>query len=186
MAAGTFCCFGIWHCVDYRFTAFAPNMLWLFVGITLAGLVGIIYDSKCLSADITKPEDRAKVFRLLGGGFWPGILHRPENAESRRNAPCAFFPPRHSILTLLWSCLLKLIPESRGLLLADPIGRVQGLFTNAALPFERDGNVLATSVYRRSGRYGHCRFKDESTIGLTLAFGLIRPWCRGLDWTRGK
>jgi MFS transporter, DHA1 family, tetracycline resistance protein len=53
--------------VDYLLTAFAPTMLWLFVGRTLAGLCGASYTTaNAYLADITKPEERAKVFGYMG------------------------------------------------------------------------------------------------------------------------
>lgn len=64
--------------VDYVLTAFAPNMLWLFVGRTLAGLCGASYTTaNAYLADITKPEDRAKVFGYMGAAFGLGFIIGP-------------------------------------------------------------------------------------------------------------
>lgn len=64
--------------VDYLLTAYAPNMWWLFVGRTFAGLCGASYTTaNAYLADITKPEDRAKAFGLMGAAFGLGFIIGP-------------------------------------------------------------------------------------------------------------
>jgi DHA1 family tetracycline resistance protein-like MFS transporter len=64
--------------VDYLLTAFAPNMWWLFIGRTFAGLRGASYTTaNAYLADITKPEERAKAFGLMGAAFGLGFIIGP-------------------------------------------------------------------------------------------------------------
>ena len=70
--------------VDYLLTAFAPNMLWLFVGRTLRRPVRrVLHDSQCLSRRHYKTGRPRQGLWIYGGGFWPGLYHRPGN---RRNS----------------------------------------------------------------------------------------------------
>ena len=64
--------------LDYLLTAFAPNMLWLLLGRTFAGLCGASYTTaNAYLADITKPEERAKVFGYMGAAFGLGFIIGP-------------------------------------------------------------------------------------------------------------
>ena len=64
--------------VDYLLTAFAPNLVWLFVGRVFAGLCGASYTTaNAFLADITAPEDRAKVFGMMGAAFGLGFVIGP-------------------------------------------------------------------------------------------------------------
>ena len=64
--------------VDYLFTAFAPNMWWLFIGRTFAGLCGASYTTaNAYLSDITKPEERAGAFGLMGAAFGLGFIIGP-------------------------------------------------------------------------------------------------------------
>ncbi len=64
--------------VDYLLTAFAPTMIWLFVGRIVAGLCGASYTTaNAYLADITTPENRAKAFGLMGAAFGLGFIIGP-------------------------------------------------------------------------------------------------------------
>ena len=64
--------------VDYILTGFAPTIIWLFVGRTFAGICGASYTTaNAFLADITKPEDRARVFGLMGAAFGLGFVIGP-------------------------------------------------------------------------------------------------------------
>ncbi len=56
--------------VDFLFTALAPTLFLLFVGRVAAGICGASYTiANAYLADITKPEERARVFGLMGAAF---------------------------------------------------------------------------------------------------------------------
>ena len=63
---------------DYLITAIAPSIGWLFVGRTLAGICGASYViANAFIADITKPEERAKAFGIMGAAFGLGFVIGP-------------------------------------------------------------------------------------------------------------
>ncbi len=64
--------------VDYLLTAFAPTLLWLFIGRLFAGLCGASYTTaNAYLADITLPEDRAKAFGYIGAAVGLGFIIGP-------------------------------------------------------------------------------------------------------------
>ena len=64
--------------IDYLIHAFAPTILWLFVGRVLAGISGASYTvANAYMADISSAEDRAKNFGLLGAAFGLGFIIGP-------------------------------------------------------------------------------------------------------------
>ena len=64
--------------VDYQLLAFAPNITWLFVGRLIAGVTGASFTTaSAYIADITKPEDRAKNFGMVGAAFGLGFIIGP-------------------------------------------------------------------------------------------------------------
>jgi len=64
--------------VDFLFTALAPTLFLLFVGRVAAGICGASYTiANAYLADITKPEERARVFGLMGAAFGLGFVIGP-------------------------------------------------------------------------------------------------------------
>lgn len=64
--------------IDYLLMAFAPNLFWLFVGRTFAGVCGASYViANAYIADVTKPEDRAQAFGKIGAAFGLGFVIGP-------------------------------------------------------------------------------------------------------------
>ena len=64
--------------VDFLVTALAPNLFWLFVGRTFAGLCGGSYViANAYIADVTPPEGRAKAFGFMGAAFGLGFVIGP-------------------------------------------------------------------------------------------------------------
>ncbi|MEM7750831.1 MAG: TCR/Tet family MFS transporter, partial [Pseudomonadota bacterium] len=64
--------------VDYVIMALAPSLLVLFVGRIIAGIAAATYSTcNAYVADVSKPEDRAKNFGLLGAGFGLGFVIGP-------------------------------------------------------------------------------------------------------------
>jgi DHA1 family tetracycline resistance protein-like MFS transporter len=64
--------------VDYLLMAFAPSLVWLFIGRAVAGMAGAIYGpANAFIADITPPEKRARNFGLIGAAFGAGFILGP-------------------------------------------------------------------------------------------------------------
>src|SRR5258706_2289994 len=64
--------------VDYMFLAFAPTIGWLFVGRTIAGIMGASFSSaNAYIADISTPENRSQNFGLMGAAFGLGFIIGP-------------------------------------------------------------------------------------------------------------
>ena len=64
--------------LDYLFLAFAPSMIWLFVGRIIAGITGAsITTASAYIADISTNENRAKNFGMIGAAFGLGFIIGP-------------------------------------------------------------------------------------------------------------
>ena len=64
--------------VDYVIMGFAPTLGWLFAGRLLAGVMGAsITTAHAYIADVSKPEDRARNFGLVGAAFGCGFIFGP-------------------------------------------------------------------------------------------------------------
>lgn len=64
--------------VDFMFMAFAPSLMWLFVGRVLNGLTAASFSTaNAYVADVTTPEKRAKTFGWMGSAFSFGFLVGP-------------------------------------------------------------------------------------------------------------
>lgn len=181
--------------VDYLIMAFAPTMLWLFVGRTIAGLCGASYViANAYLADITAPEDRAKVFGYMGAAFGLGFVIGPAVGgllgEFGSRVPF-FAAAAFSLLNFVVGYLAipeTLAPENRrpfSWTRANPIGTLvvfrqyRSVIPLAATTFLY---FLATSVYPAIWAFwGIAAFGwSEATIGLTLAaFGLITAVVQG-------
>lgn len=64
--------------LDYLIIAFAPTIVWLFVGRILAGICGATFTTgAAYIADISEPEKRAQNFGLIGAAFGLGFIIGP-------------------------------------------------------------------------------------------------------------
>ena len=64
--------------LDYALMAWAPTLVWLFVGRVVAGIAGAIFGpASSVIADVTPPEKRAAAFGLLGAAFGVGFIVGP-------------------------------------------------------------------------------------------------------------
>jgi DHA1 family tetracycline resistance protein-like MFS transporter len=64
--------------VDYGLMAAAPTIGWLFLGRLIAGIAGASYGpANAVLADVTAPEERARVFGLMGAAFGGGFIVGP-------------------------------------------------------------------------------------------------------------
>jgi len=64
--------------LDYLLMAAAPTLAWLFLGRVIAGIAGATFGpAGAVIADVTPPEDRARVYGLLGAAFGLGFIVGP-------------------------------------------------------------------------------------------------------------
>lgn len=64
--------------VDYAAMAFAPDIIWLFIGRAIAGGLGAVFaPAQAIMADITPRAERARAFGLLGAAFGIGFIIGP-------------------------------------------------------------------------------------------------------------
>jgi DHA1 family tetracycline resistance protein-like MFS transporter len=64
--------------VDFLFMAFAPSLMWLFVGRLVSGATsGVFSTANAYVADVTPPEKRARAFGWMGSAFTVGFLAGP-------------------------------------------------------------------------------------------------------------
>jgi len=64
--------------LDYILHAYAPSIVWLFIGRLLAGVMGAsITTATAYIADISTPEKRAQNFGLIGAAFGLGFIIGP-------------------------------------------------------------------------------------------------------------
>lgn len=64
--------------LDYLLLAFAPTIMWLFVGRILAGITGAsLTTASAYIADVSTPENRAKNFGMIGAAFGLGFIIGP-------------------------------------------------------------------------------------------------------------
>mgnify|MGYP001389511629 CR=1 FL=1 len=181
--------------VDYLLTAFAPTMLWLFGGRIFAGICGASYTTaNAFLADITKPEDRAKVFGMMGAAFGLGFIIGPAIGgllgEFGPRVPF-FVAAGLSLVNFVFGWIVlpeTLAAENRRpftLARANPIGALK-VFANyrgvvplcAVMLFF----FLSTAVYPAIWAFwGIAAFGwSEATVGLTLAaFGLVTAIVQG-------
>ncbi|HVY03477.1 MAG TPA: MFS transporter, partial [Caulobacterales bacterium] len=64
--------------IDYAVMGFAPTVALLFVGRAIAGVAGAVYSpANAYIADVTAPEERAKMFGRIGAAFGVGFILGP-------------------------------------------------------------------------------------------------------------
>jgi DHA1 family tetracycline resistance protein-like MFS transporter len=64
--------------VDYLFMALAPSLAWLYVGRLINGVTSASFSTaNAYIADVTKPDDRAKAYGLMGAAFGVGFILGP-------------------------------------------------------------------------------------------------------------
>ncbi len=182
--------------VDYLLMAFAPNLIWLFVGRAFAGLCGASYViANAYIADVTPPEERAKAFGLMGAAFGLGFVIGPAlgGLLGAYGPRVPFFVAAAvSALNLLYGYLVlpeTLPPAKRRpfeLARANPLGTFAVFRTYAGvLPLSAVffAYFFASSVYPAIWPFwGIAKFGwSELVIGLTLAaFGIVTAVFQGV------
>lgn len=180
---------------DYILSAWAPTLMWLFVGRVIAGICGSSYViAYAFIADVTEPEERAKAFGLMGAAFGVGFVIGPAiGGLLGEFGPRVPFWAAAGIsgLNFLYGLIVlpeTLRPENRRrfrLLDANPLGTFKifraysGVMPLVAVLFMF---FFASSVYPAIWPFwGIARFGwSEGVIGATLAaFGIIAAITQG-------
>ncbi|WP_448951900.1 TCR/Tet family MFS transporter [Labrys neptuniae] len=181
--------------IDYLFTAFAPTIAWLFLGRLIAGVCGASYSAaNAFIADITKPEERAKAFGMVGAAFGVGFVLGPALggmlAQFGDRAPF-FAAAALSIANLIYGYIVlpETLPPKRrrpfALKRANPLGTLiafrhhpflLGTGLVLFLHFMANNVYPAIWAYYTIYRYGWSEFD----VGLSLAaFGVITSVVQG-------
>lgn len=64
--------------IDYLILAFAPNIMWLFIGRIFAGILGASFTTAAAYiADVSTPEKKAQNFGMIGAAFGLGFIIGP-------------------------------------------------------------------------------------------------------------
>ena len=182
--------------VDFLITALAPNLFWLFVGRTFAGLCGGSYViANAYIADVTPPEGRAKAFGMMGAAFGLGFVIGPAigGLLGAYGPRVPFFVAAGiSLLNFMFGYFVlpeTLKPEQRRSFewaRANPFGtfkvfqNYRGVLPLCAVLFMY---FFATSVYPAIWPFwGIAKFGwDAKMIGLTLAgFGIMMALTQGI------
>lgn len=170
--------------IDFFLMGFAPNIIWLFVGRAIAGALGAIFGpANATMADMSKGEDRAKGFGLVGAAFGIGFVVGPAIGgfvgELSTRLPF-FIAAGMAAATFIygWFAFPETLPkESRrivSLKRANPIGTLlslrefPGVLVIAGIYLTW---VTATNIYPVLWAYfAPIKFGwDSSTVGLSLA-----------------
>ena len=182
--------------VDYLLQAFAPTLLWLFIGRAIAGFCGSSWIiANAFITDVTTPEDRAKYFGMMGAAFGVGFVLGPAIGgllgEFGPRVPF-FVAAAISGLNFLYGWFVlpeTLAPANRrafSLARSNPFGAFkvfrsyQGVLPMCVVLFVF---FFSTSVYPAIWPYwGMAKFDwSPSMVGVTLAvFGVIMAGFQGL------
>ncbi len=181
--------------LDYLLQAFAPTLLWLFVGRVIAGFCGSSWIiANAYLTDITAPEDRAKAFGMMGAAFGLGFVLGPALGgllgEFGPRVPF-FVAAAVSGANLLygWFVLPETLPPEKRRVFewrrSNPFGafkvfrQYKGVLPMCAVLFVF---FFSTSVYPAIWPFwGIAKFGwSEATVGLSLAvFGVVMAVFQG-------
>jgi MFS transporter, DHA1 family, tetracycline resistance protein len=175
--------------IDFLLSAFAPTLVWLFLGRMLAGVMGSsITTASAYIADISTPEKRAQNFGMIGAAFGLGFIIGPlmGGVLGTYGSRVPFMVAAGlSLLNFLWGLFVlpeSLKPENRRPFewkRANPIGTLRqlgkypiivGMIASLFLLYVASNAVQGSWTF-----YTMEKFKwDEKMIGYSLAFvGII-------------
>jgi DHA1 family tetracycline resistance protein-like MFS transporter len=175
--------------IDYLFLALAPTYAWLFIGRVIAGITGAsITTGFAYIADISKPENRAKNFGMVGAAFGLGFIIGPVLGGLLGHiGPRVPFYAAAGLALLNWLYGYFVLPESLGkenrrdfswkranpltsLLRLKKYPALGGLITAMALVY-----VASHAVQSNWSYFGMFRFNwDAKMVGLSLgAVGIL-------------
>lgn len=181
--------------LDYVFLYFATSLTMLFLGRIIAGLTGAsITPASAYIADVSKPEEKAKNFGLIGLAFGLGFIIGP-----LLGGLLGKFGPRIPFLAAAALCLINFIygyfalPESLSLAnrrpmnwkRANPVGSLMKLSKYKNLTWLVIALVLTQlgshAVHTNWSFFTMYRFQwDEAMVGISLAVvGLLTGIVQG-------
>lgn len=180
---------------DYLLQAFAPDLIWLFVGRAIAGFCGSSWIiANAYLTDVTPPEDRGRVFGLMGAAFGAGFVIGPAIGgllgEFGPRVPF-FVAAAVSVLNFCYGYFVlpeTLAPQNRrafSLARSNPFGafrvfrQYKGVLPMCAVLFVF---FFSTSVYPAIWPFwGMAKFGwSASMVGLSLAvFGVVMAAFQG-------
>ncbi len=182
--------------LDYILHAYAPSLVWLFIGRILAGMCGASYTvATAYIADVSKPEEKAQNFGVIGAAFGLGFIVGPVigglSGEYDVRLPF-FIAAGLALLNALYGLII--LPESlpkekrrKGdLKKANPLGSfhllkrsslVIGLAFSFFLLYLASHSVQTTWAF-----YGMFKFDwSESMVGYSLALvGIVVALVQGV------
>lgn len=189
---GSMLAFGL----DYLLMAAAPTLAWLFLGRALAGIAGAIYaPASALLADVTPPEQRARVFGWMGGAFGLGFIIGPALGGLLSGlGPRAPFVAAAAMAFINAAAMLVLLPESLPLAQRRRFDWRKANIVSALRPIFASGDAgwllaawflwqIAHNVYPATWSFwATARFSwDGRAIGWSLAFvGLVMALVQGV------
>jgi DHA1 family tetracycline resistance protein-like MFS transporter len=186
--------------VDYLIMGFAPTLGWLFVGRSIAGIMGASFTTaNAYIADVSTPENRAQNFGLVGVAFGLGFVFGPAlgGLLGSIDLRLPFFASA-ALALVNWLYGFFVLPESLpkekrsgfSLRKANPWSSIRnlrdyplvaGLAVSFVFVMLAQRGLENSWILHASYRYGW----DEQTNGLTFALvgvmamivqgGLIRP-----------
>ncbi len=174
---------------DYALMAFAPTLGWLFLGRAIAGITGATFGpASAALADMTEPEDRARVFGYTGAAFGIGFIIGPAlGGLLAELGPRAPFIAAAALALINATAMMALLPETLARDLRRPFDWRSANVVSAFRPLFKSGDAgplllawvlcsLASNVYPATWSFwGAVRFGwDARAIGWSLAFvGLV-------------
>jgi DHA1 family tetracycline resistance protein-like MFS transporter len=182
-------------CLDYLFLAFAPSIMWLFVGRLIAGVTGAsITTATAYIADISEPEKRAQNFGLVGAAFGLGFIIGPVlgGIFSQWGHQAPFLAAAAlTLINFLYGYFVlpeSLLPENRRPFdwkRANPVGSmmhlarypvITGLIVSLVLLYIAGHALQSTWSYFTMYRFSW----DEKMVGYSLGFvGLMVALVQG-------
>ncbi|WP_276366493.1 TCR/Tet family MFS transporter [Chryseolinea sp. H1M3-3] len=182
--------------VDYLLTAFAPTIIWLFVGRTIAGIMGASFTTaSAYIADVSTPEKRAQNFGMIGAAFGLGFIIGPALGGVIANYGLRAPFTAAAILTFInWLYGYFILPESLSRenrrkfewKRANPVGSLRfflrykvilGLVASIILIYVAGHAVQSTWSYYTIEKYNW----DVDMVGYSLAFvglmvAIVQGW----------
>ena len=175
--------------LDYLLTGFAPNILWLFAGRTIAGITGASFSTaSAYIADVSPPEKKAQNFGMIGAAFGMGFIIGPSIGSLLSGfGPRACFFTAAGLAFINWLYGFFILPESLSKenrrpfdwKRANPVGAllhlrkfpvISGLVASLTLLYIAAHAIQSNWSFYTIGRYQW----SEKMVGYSLSFvGLL-------------
>ncbi len=182
--------------IDYLFLAFAPTLGWLFLGRSIAGIMGASFTTAgAYIADISTPEKRSQNFGIIGAAFGLGFIIGPVIGGLLGGLGTRvpfLFAAGLTLLNWLYGFFIlpeSLLPENRRAFSwrrANPLGTlkslfrfpvIRGLFVSLAFLYIATHAVQSNWSYYTIEKFGW----KESDIGISLGvvgfvYAIVSGW----------